>query len=97
MGGVIYSDSATKRRASCGMQSGRTPDPFFPRCDWIHGGKSSEQSGIIRSGAKVVNPVSNSLCENRSWLVARVGAGLRALRKAYDPRFILAWPNARYL
>ena len=61
-------------------------------------GKAAEQSGIIRSGAKLVNAVSNSIVPKITIVVGgSFGAGNYALcGKAYDPRFILAWPNARY-
>src|SRR5207244_322236 len=56
------------------------------------------QSGIIRSGAKLVNAVSNSVVPKITVVVGgSFGAGNYALcGKAYDPRFIIAWPNARY-
>ena len=61
-------------------------------------GRDAEQSGIIRSGAKLVNAVSNSTVPKITVVVGgSFGAGNYALcGKAYDPRFILAWPNARY-
>jgi acetyl-CoA carboxylase carboxyltransferase component len=61
-------------------------------------GREAEQSGIIRSGAKLVNAVSNSVVPKITVVVGgSFGAGNYALRgKAYDPRFMLAWPSARY-
>ena len=61
-------------------------------------GSDAEQSGIIRSGAKLVNAVSNSVVPKITVVVGgSFGAGNYALcGKAYDPRFIFAWPNARY-
>jgi acetyl-CoA carboxylase carboxyltransferase component len=61
-------------------------------------GKEAEQSGIIRSGAKLVNALSNSIVPKITIVVGNsFGAGNYALcGKAYDPRFILAWPNAKY-
>lgn len=61
-------------------------------------GKDAEQSGIIRSGAKLVNAVSNSTVPKLTVVVGgSYGAGNYALcGKAFDPRFIFAWPNARY-
>jgi len=58
----------------------------------------AEQSGIIRSGAKLVNAVSNSIVPKITVIVgSSFGAGNYALcGKAYDPNFILAWPNAKY-
>ncbi len=61
-------------------------------------GKEAEQSGIIRSGAKLVNAVSNSVVPKITIIVGNsFGAGNYALcGKAYDPDFVLAWPNAKY-
>jgi acetyl-CoA carboxylase carboxyltransferase component len=60
-------------------------------------GKDSEESGIIRRGAKLVNAVSNSVVPKITMIIGNsYGAGNYALcGKAYDPRFIFAWPNAR--
>jgi acetyl-CoA carboxylase carboxyltransferase component len=61
-------------------------------------GKQAEQSGIIRSGAKLVNVVSNSVVPKLTVVIGgSFGAGNYALcGKAYDPWLILAWPSARY-
>jgi acetyl-CoA carboxylase carboxyltransferase component len=61
-------------------------------------GRDAEQSGIIRSGAKMVNAVSNSVVPKITVVVGgSFGAGNYAMcGKAYDPRFIVAWPSARY-
>jgi len=61
-------------------------------------GKESEQAGIIRSGAKLVNVISNSVVPKITLIVGgSYGAGNYALcGKAFDPRFIFAWPNAEY-
>jgi acetyl-CoA carboxylase carboxyltransferase component len=61
-------------------------------------GKEAEQSGIIRSGAKLVNALSNSVVPKITLILGNsFGAGNYALcGKAYDPQFILAWPNAKY-
>src|SRR5438552_3159726 len=60
--------------------------------------RNSEESGIIRSGAKLVNAVSNSVVPKITVVVGgSFGAGNYAMcGKAYDPRFIIAWPTARY-
>src|SRR5690348_18302724 len=60
-------------------------------------GRDAEQSGIIRSGAKLVNAVSNSVVPKITVVVGgSFGAGNYAMcGKAYDPRFIYAWPSAR--
>src|SRR5690606_32476203 len=60
-------------------------------------GRQSERSGIIKAGAKLVSAVSNSRCPKISLIVGgSYGAGNYALcGKAFDPRFIFAWPTAR--
>ena len=99
MGGVIYSDSADKA-ARFIMDCNQTGLPiiFFQDVTGFMVGKDAEQSGIIRSGAKLVNAVSNSVVPKITVVIGgSFGAGNYALcGKAYDPRFILAWPNARY-
>src|SRR6266700_1980680 len=99
MGGVIYSDSADKA-ARFVMDCNQTnlPITFFQDVTGFMVGRASEESGIIRSGAKLVNAVSNSIVPKITVVVGgSFGAGNYALcGKAYDPRFILAWPNARY-
>src|SRR5439155_2887442 len=61
-------------------------------------GKDAEWSGIIRAGAKMVNAVANSVVLKISVICGgSFGAGHYAMcGKAYDPRFIFAWPTARY-
>jgi len=99
MGGVIYPDSADKA-ARFVMDCNQTglPIVFFQDVTGFMVGRDAEQSGIIRSGAKLVNAVSNSVVPKITVVVGgSFGAGNYALcGKAYDPRFIVAWPNARY-
>ncbi|MBA2431328.1 MAG: acyl-CoA carboxylase subunit beta, partial [Chthoniobacterales bacterium] len=99
MGGVIYADSADKA-ARFIMDCNQTGLPiiFFQDVTGFMVGKDAEQSGIIRSGAKLVNAVSNSTVPKITVVVGgSFGAGNYALcGKAYDPRFILAWPHTRY-
>jgi 3-methylcrotonyl-CoA carboxylase beta subunit len=99
MGGVIYSDSADKA-ARFVMDCNQTglPIVFFQDVTGFMVGRDAEQSGIIRSGAKLVNAVSNSVVPKITVVVGgSFGAGNYALcGKAYDPRFIVAWPSARY-
>lgn len=99
MGGVIYADSADKAARfvmDCNQMS--LPLVFFQDVQGFMVGRDAEQSGIIRSGAKLVNAVSNSVVPKITVVVGgSFGAGNYALcGKAYDPRFIVAWPNARY-
>src|SRR5881409_3822754 len=74
------------------------PIVFFQDVTGFMVGRDSEQSGIIRSGAKLVNAVSNSTVPKITMIVGgSFGAGNYALcGKAFDPAFIFAWPNARY-
>jgi 3-methylcrotonyl-CoA carboxylase beta subunit len=99
MGGVIYSDSADKA-ARFIMDCNQTSLPiiFFQDVTGFMVGRDAEQSGIIRSGAKLVNAVSNSIVPKITIVVGgSFGAGNYAMcGKAYDPRFIVAWPTARY-
>src|SRR5438477_1197375 len=99
MGGVIYSDSADKAaRFILDCNQTGLPIIFFQDVTGFMVGRDAEQSGIIRSGAKLVNAVSNSVVPKITVVVGgSFGAGNYALcGKAYDPRFIVAWPNARY-
>jgi 3-methylcrotonyl-CoA carboxylase beta subunit len=99
MGGVIYSDSADKA-ARFVMDCNQTNLPiiFFQDVTGFMVGRDAEESGIIRSGAKLVNAVSNSIVPKITVVVGgSFGAGNYAMcGKAYDPRFIVAWPMARY-
>jgi 3-methylcrotonyl-CoA carboxylase beta subunit len=99
MGGVIYADSADKA-ARFVMDCNQTGLPiiFFQDVTGFMVGRDAEQSGIIRSGAKLVNAVSNSVVPKITVIVGgSFGAGNYAMcGKAYDPRFIVAWPTARY-
>jgi 3-methylcrotonyl-CoA carboxylase beta subunit len=99
MGGVIYSDSADKA-ARFVMDCNQTglPIMFFQDVTGFMVGRDAEESGIIRSGAKLVNAVSNSIVPKITVVIGgSFGAGNYAMcGKAYDPRFIVAWPTARY-
>jgi acetyl-CoA carboxylase carboxyltransferase component len=99
MGGVIYSDSADKAaRFIMDCNQASLPIIFFQDVTGFMVGRDAEQSGIIRSGAKLVNAVSNSVVPKITVVVGgSFGAGNYAMcGKAYDPRFIVAWPTARY-
>jgi acetyl-CoA carboxylase carboxyltransferase component len=99
MGGVIYSDSADKAaRFIMDCNQTHLPIIFFQDVTGFMVGRDAEQSGIIRSGAKLVNAVSNSIVPKITVVVGgSFGAGNYAMcGKAYDPRFIVAWPIARY-
>jgi acetyl-CoA carboxylase carboxyltransferase component len=99
IGGVLYPDSAEKA-ARFVMECNRSAVPivFLQNVQGFMVGRQAEQSGIIRSGAKLVNVVSNSVVPKLTVIIGgSFGAGNYALcGKAYDPWLILAWPNARY-
>lgn len=99
VGGVIYSDSADKAARfvmDCNQMG--LPIIFLQDVVGFMVGREAEQSGIIRSGAKLVNAISNSVVPKITVILGNsFGAGHYALcGKAYDPVFLFAWPNARY-
>jgi 3-methylcrotonyl-CoA carboxylase beta subunit len=98
-GGVIYADSADKAaRFVLDCNQGRLPILFIQDVNGFDVGRDAERSGIIRRGAKLVSAVSNSTVPKITLIVGHsFGAGHYALcGKAFDPRFIFAWPAARY-
>jgi 3-methylcrotonyl-CoA carboxylase beta subunit len=98
-GGVIYTESADKAaRFIMNCNQNRVPLIFFHDVNGFMVGKEAEWSGIIRAGAKMVNAVSNSVVPKITVICGgSFGAGHYAMcGKAYDPRFIFAWPTARY-
>jgi 3-methylcrotonyl-CoA carboxylase beta subunit len=99
MPGVIYADSAEKSaRFILDCNQSRLPLVFFQDVAGFMVGRDAEQSGIIRAGAQLVNAVSNSTVPKLTVIIGgSYGAGNYALcGKAFDPRFIFAWPNAKY-
>jgi 3-methylcrotonyl-CoA carboxylase beta subunit len=98
-GGVIYTESAEKAaRFIMDCNQNRIPLMFLHDVNGFMVGKDAEWSGIIRAGAKMVNAVSNSVVPKIAVICGgSFGAGHYAMcGKAYDPRFIFAWPTARY-
>jgi acetyl-CoA carboxylase carboxyltransferase component len=98
-GGVIYVDSADKAaRFVMDCNQLRLPIVFFQDVNGFMVGRDSERAGIIRAGAKLVNVISNSVVPKITVILGgSYGAGNYALcGKAFDPRFIIAWPSARY-
>jgi 3-methylcrotonyl-CoA carboxylase beta subunit len=99
MGGVIYFDGADKSARfieNCNQQ--HIPLIFVHDVNGFMVGRDSEAEGIIKSGAKMVNVVSNSVVPKISLIVGgSYGAGHYALcGRAYDPTFIITWPTGRY-
>ena len=98
MGGVIYNDSADKAaRFIMNCNQKKIPLVFLQDVTGFMVGSRSEHSGIIKDGAKLVNAVSNSVVPKFTIIVGNsYGAGNYAMcGKAYDPRFIYAWPSAK--
>ncbi|MBL7793247.1 MAG: acyl-CoA carboxylase subunit beta [Saprospiraceae bacterium] len=97
-GGVIYSDSADKAaRFILNCNQKKIPLVFLHDVTGFMVGSRSEHGGIIKDGAKMVNAVANSTVPKFSVVIGNsYGAGNYAMcGKAYDPRFIVAWPTAR--
>ncbi|NDH89790.1 MAG: acyl-CoA carboxylase subunit beta [Flavobacteriia bacterium] len=98
IGGVIYSDSADKGArfiANCNQK--KIPLVFLQDVTGFMVGSRAEHGGIIKDGAKLVNAVANSVVPKFTIIVGHsFGAGNYAMcGKAYDPRFIVAWPTAK--
>jgi acetyl-CoA carboxylase carboxyltransferase component len=98
LGGVIYNDSADKAaRFIMNCNQKKIPLVFLQDVTGFMVGSRSEHGGIIKDGAKLVNAVSNSVVPKITIIIGNsYGAGNYAMcGKAYDPRFIYAWPNAK--
>src|SRR6266478_2372656 len=98
-GGVIYTESAEKAaRFIMDCNQNLIPLVFFHDVNGFMVGRDAEWSGIIKAGAKMVNAVSNSVVPKIVVIVGgSFGAGHYAMcGKAFDPRFVFAWPTAKY-
>ena len=98
LGGVIYNDSADKAaRFIMNCNQKKIPLIFLQDVTGFMVGSRSEHSGIIKDGAKMVNAVANSVVPKITFIIGNsYGAGNYAMcGKAYDPRFIFAWPTAK--
>jgi 3-methylcrotonyl-CoA carboxylase beta subunit len=98
LGGVIYNDSADKAaRFILNCNQKKIPLVFLQDVTGFMVGSRSEHAGIIKDGAKLVNAVANSVVPKITIVVGNsYGAGNYAMcGKAYDPRFIYAWPTAK--
>jgi len=98
IGGVIYSDSADKAtRFIMNCNQKKIPLVFLQDVTGFMVGSRSEQGGIIKDGAKMVNVVANSVVPKFTIVIGNsYGAGNYAMcGKAYDPRLIFAWPSAK--
>jgi acetyl-CoA carboxylase carboxyltransferase component len=99
VGGVIYTEGAQKAaRFIMDCNQSLVPLVFLHDVNGFMVGKEAEWSGIIRAGAKMVSAVSTSVVPKITIIVGgSFGAGHYAMcGKAYDPRFLFAWPTARY-
>ena len=97
-GGVIYSDSADKAaRFIMNCNQKKIPLVFMQDVSGFMVGSRSEHGGIIKDGAKMVNAMANSVVPKFTIITGNsYGAGNYAMcGKAYDPRFIFAWPNSK--
>jgi len=98
-GGVIYTESAEKAaRFILDCNQNRVPLVFLHDVNGFMVGKDAEWSGIIRAGAKMVNAVANSVVPKITVICGgSFGAGNYAMcGRAYDPRFMFAWPTAKF-
>jgi 3-methylcrotonyl-CoA carboxylase beta subunit len=98
-GGVIYTESAEKAaRFVMDCNQNLVPLIFLHDVNGFMVGRDAEWSGIIKAGAKMVNAVSNSIVPKITVIIGgSFGAGHYAMcGKAYDPRFMFAWPTAKY-
>ncbi len=98
-GGVIYTESAEKAaRFIMDCNQNLLPIVFLHDVNGFMVGRDAEWSGIIKAGAKMVNAVSNSVVPKITVIIGgSFGAGHYAMcGKAYDPRFVFAWPTAKY-
>ena len=98
-GGVVYTESAEKAaRFIMDCNQNLVPLIFLQDVNGFMVGRDAEWSGIIKAGAKMVNAVSNSVVPKITVILGgSFGAGHYAMcGKAYDPRFLFAWPTAKY-
>jgi 3-methylcrotonyl-CoA carboxylase beta subunit len=98
MGGVIYSDSADKAaRFIMNCNQKKIPLVFIQDVTGFMVGSRSEQGGIIKDGAKMVNAMANSVVPKFTLIIGNsFGAGNYAMcGKAFDPRLIVSWPTAQ--
>ena len=88
-------DKAARFILNCNQK--KIPLVFLQDVTGFMVGSRSEHAGIIKDGAKMVNAVANSVVPKITIIVGNsYGAGNYAMcGKAYDPRFIYAWPTAK--
>jgi len=96
--GVLFMDEA-KKATEFILLANQTDTPlvFLQNVTGYMVGKDYEQAGIIKDGAKMINAVTNSTVPHLTVIMgASYGAGNYGMcGRAYDPRFLFAWPNAK--
>jgi acetyl-CoA carboxylase carboxyltransferase component len=96
--GVLFSDEAKKATEFISLSNQTdTPLLFLHNTTGYIVGRSFEQGGIIKDGAKMINAVANSTVPHISLMMgASYGAGNYGMcGRAFNPRFLFAWPNSR--
>jgi acyl-CoA carboxylase subunit beta len=96
--GVLFSEEA-KKAAEFILLANQTDTPliFLANTTGYMVGEAYEQGGIIKDGAKMINAVANSAVPHFTINIgASFGAGTYGMSgRAYDPRLIFAWANAK--
>ncbi len=96
--GVLFSQEAQKATQFIQLANQTdTPLLFLHNTTGYMVGAEYEQGGIIKHGAMMINAVSNSTVPHISVVIgASYGAGHYGMSgRAYDPRFMFSWPNAK--
>lgn len=97
-GGVLFSESALKATHFLELCNFRgVPLVFLQNVTGFMVGRQFERGGIAKDGAKMVHAVANSVVPKFTVVTGgSFGAGNYAMAgRAYDPRFLWMWPNAR--
>jgi acetyl-CoA carboxylase carboxyltransferase component len=96
--GVLFSEESQKATQFIQLANrSNTPLLFLHNTTGYMVGKDYEEGGMIKHGAMMINAVSNSTVPHISLLIgASYGAGHYGMcGRAYDPRFLFAWPSAK--
>jgi acetyl-CoA carboxylase carboxyltransferase component len=96
--GILFSESSEKGAQFIQLcNQSDVPIVFLQNITGFMVGRRYEEGGIIKDGAKLINAVSNSTVPHLTIMVgASYGAGNYGMSgRAYDPRFLFAWPNHR--
>ncbi len=96
--GILFSESANKGTQFIQLcNQSNVPIVFLQNITGFMVGRSYEEGGIIKNGAKLINAVSNSTVPSITIMMgASYGAGNYAMNgRAYEPRFLFTWPSHR--